>query len=92
MPPISKQKREKISEQILAHLFEQSPNAIFTSKIAESTARDEEFTKSLLQELEKNKLVIKIKKNPSGVDYKRRERWRLSNSAFEVYKKHQDKI
>jgi len=90
MPPISKQKREKISEQILAHLFEQTPNAIFTSKIAESTARDEEFTKSLLQELEKKKLIIKVKKNQQGKEYIRRERWRLSNSAFEAYKKHQN--
>ena len=88
MPPISKPKREKISEQILHHLFEQSPNAIFTSKIAESIARDEEFTKALLIELEKNKLVTKITKNPKGTEYLRRQRWRLSNSTYNIFKKH----
>jgi len=92
MPPISKQKREKISEQILEHLFSQSPNALFTSYISQEIARDEEFTKFLLQELEKKKLIIKITKSPTGVNYKRRERWRLSNSTFEIYKKHQNRL
>jgi DNA-binding IscR family transcriptional regulator len=89
MPQISNQKREKISEQILAHLFNKSPESIFTSKIAEEIARDEDFTLSILKELEKNKLVIKITKNPNGIDYLRRQRWRLSNSTFDIYKKHQ---
>jgi len=89
MPRISQQKKDKISEQILHYLFTISPESTFTNKIAQETARDEEFTKFLLQELEKKKLVIKVTKNPSGTDYKRRERWRLSNSTFEIYKKHQ---
>ncbi len=88
MPKISKQKRDKISEQILHHLFEQSPSSMFTSKIAESIIRDEEFTKSLLQDLEKNKLVVKVIKSPQGITYSRRERWRLSDRAFDAYKKH----
>ncbi len=89
MPPISKQKRNKISEQILHHLYSIAPQSIFTSQIAQEIARDEEFAKSLLQELEKSRLIIKIAKNPQGVQYQRRQRWRLSNSAFEVFKKHQ---
>tara|TARA_Y100000310_G_scaffold290063_1_gene316945 strand:- start:219 stop:488 length:270 start_codon:yes stop_codon:yes gene_type:complete len=89
MPQISFQKREKIKEQILAHLFEQSPNAIFTNKIAQELARDEEFTKSLLEDLEKNKLIVKITKNPNGSNYLRRQRWRLSSNTFNIYKKHQ---
>ena len=40
-------------------------------------------------ELEKKKLVISIDKNSSGVKYSRRLRWRLSNEAYEAYKKHQ---
>lgn len=87
MPQISKQKRDRISEQILHHLFEISPESTFTVKIAEIIIRDEEFTKALLQELEKNKLVVKITKNPQGLDYSRRERWRLSDKAYEAYKK-----
>jgi len=90
MPQISKEKKDKISEQILAYLFNQSPESKFTSTIAKELARDEEFTKKLLRELQKQKLIIKIKKNPSGTEYIRRERWRLSNSTFEIYKKHQN--
>ena len=90
MPPISQEKRDKVSEQILAYLFNQSPESKFTSIIAKELARDEEFTKKLLVELQKQKLIIKIKKNSSGTEYLRRERWRLSNSTFEIYKKHQN--
>ena len=89
MPQISKQKRDKISEQILHYLFTSSPQAQFTNKIAQEIARDEEFTKSLLLELEKNKLIVKIIKSPEGFEYIRRERWSLSQSAFNIYKKHQ---
>jgi len=90
MPQISKQKRDKISEQILHYLFSISPQSIFTSKIAnEVIIRDEEFTKSLLQELEKNKLIVKITKSPEGIEYARRERWRISDKAYEVLKRYQ---
>ena len=67
MPKISQQKIEKISEQILSHLFTIFPKQIFTSEIAKESARDEEFTKKLLEELEKKELIIKINKNPQGV-------------------------
>ena len=89
MPPISKQKRDKISEQILHHLYEIAPESSFTAHISNIIIRDEEFTKSLLQELEKNRLVVKITKNPQGLDYSRRERWRLSDKAYEAFKKFQ---
>lgn len=87
MPPISKAKRSKISEQILSHLYNSTPEALFTSAIANEIIRDEEFTKSLLEDLEIHKLVIRVKKSPNGQDYQRWERWRLSNTAFEAYKK-----
>ncbi len=88
MPQISKVKRSKISEQILAHLFTNSPESLFTASIAREIARDEEFTKSLLVELEYHKLVVRVTKGPKGQDYQRWERWRMSQAAFEVYKKH----
>ena len=87
MPSISKKKRNKISEQILSYLYEISPDSHHTSKIADSIVRDEEFTKSLLEELEKSKLVIKITKGPNGQNYSKWQRWRLSNAAFDAYKK-----
>ena len=86
MPPISKQKRDKISEQILHYLYSVSPSAVFTSSIAENLARDEEFTKALLEDLEKNNLVIKVTKNHQGKDYERWQRWRLSENAYSTYK------
>ena len=89
MPQISKQKKEKISEQILAYLYSKFPQQLFTSEIAQEIARDEEFTKALLHELEKRELVICIKKNPEGIEYSRRQRWRLSSKAQEAYSKQQ---
>lgn len=89
MPKISQKKKDKIAEQILHHLFEISPSSIFTNKIAESIARDEEFIKSLLLELKQKGLVSEVNKNSYGFQYQRRQRWRLSNEAYEIYSKHQ---
>ena len=86
---ISNEKKEKISEQILFYLYSVSPKPVFTSYIAKEIARDEEFVKKLLLELKTKKLVVEIKKNPEGVIYLRRSRWRLTNSVYEVYKKKQ---
>ncbi len=86
---ISKEKLERISEQILALLYSITPKSIFTSHIAREIARDEEFTKNLLLELKNKKLVVEIKKNPKGVVYKRRARWKLSDAVYQTYKEHQ---
>jgi len=88
---ISKEKKEKISEQILALLYSINPKALFTSQIAYEIARDEEFVKGLLNTLKSKNLVIEIKKNSKGVDYARRSRWRLSNKAYKAYKNIQSK-
>jgi hypothetical protein len=85
MPRISEKKREKISEQILHYLFSKFPKPLFTSDIAVEIARDEEFIKTLLIELEKKGYLLKITKNPEGNEYKRRLRWRLSNKTQETY-------
>jgi DNA-binding IscR family transcriptional regulator len=87
---ISEKKREKISEQILAYLYSVSPKPVFTLNIAQEIARDEEFIKKLLIELKNKKLVIEIKKNPKGILYLRRSRWKLSDSAYQAYKKSQN--
>jgi len=89
MPRISQQKKDKIAEQILHLLFDKSPQPLFTSQIANEIARDEEFTKSLLLELKSKSLVSEVSKNPKGIPYLRRQRWRLSNHAFKAYKNHQ---
>lgn len=84
---ISNQKREKIFEQILAYLYSQSPRPIFTSHIAIEMARDEEFIKKLLLELKKKNLIVEIKKNAKGFSYIKRSRWRLTEEAYNSYKK-----
>lgn len=84
---ISDKKREKILEQILMFLYMNSPKSFFTSHIAKEIARDEEFTKKLLSDLKKRKFVVEIKKNPEGVNYLRRSRWKISQIAYDAYKK-----
>lgn len=86
MPQISKQKKDKIAEQILSYLFSVSPESRFTSDIAKEIARDEEFVKVLLHDLTDKKLLNKVTKSPEGIDYERRQRWRLSDKAYTVYK------
>jgi hypothetical protein len=91
MPPISQPKKDKISEQILHHLFSVAPQPMFTAEISREIARDEEFTRSILSELKTKGFVVEIAKNNVGANYIRRRRWRLSNHIFEAYFKRQYK-
>ncbi len=86
---ISQGKKDKIAEQILACLYNNFPNMLFTAEISREIARDEEFTKQLLKGLWNKNLVMPIKKNPKGVPFTRRIKWRLSNKAYDAYKMHQ---
>ena len=85
---LSQEKRDKIAEQILSYLFHSSPNLKFTSEIARELARDEEFIKAMLLELKNKDLVVAVRKNPKGIFYTRRIRWRLSTKAYNAYSKH----
>jgi len=89
MPSLSQQKKDKIAEQMLHHLFTIAPDSQFTSDIARELARDEEFTLALLKELKRRQIIVEVTKNAAGKDYLKRRRWRLSNAAYEAYKKHQ---
>lgn len=91
MPQLSQKKKDRISEQILHYLFAISPESKFTAEIAVEIARDEEFTKTLLNNLESKSLVKQINKNSTGTIYIKRQRWRLSNEAYDIYQKHQSK-
>jgi len=84
---LSQEKKDKIAEQALAFLFHSSPEPKFTSHIARDLARDEEFIKTLLFDLKAKGLVVAVKKNPKGLFYSRRIRWRLSNKAYIAYSK-----
>ena len=86
---ISQEKKEKISEQILALLYSINPKPLFTLHIAKEIARDEEFIKKLLLELKNKKLIVEIKRNPKGIPYIKRSRWKLSEAAYRIYKTNQ---
>ncbi|HLD97782.1 MAG TPA: hypothetical protein VI815_00480 [Candidatus Nanoarchaeia archaeon] len=81
---LSEEKRRKISEYILSVLHDKFPESLFTSQIANEIARDEEFTKDLLSELNSKNLVTQIDKNSKGIKYSRRIKWRLSNKAHSL--------
>lgn len=82
---ISKEKRDKIAEQILMQLYTSFPKQLFTSEISKEIARDEEFIKTLMFELKDKNLVLAIKKNEDGKDFIRRIRWQLSGPAYQAY-------
>ena len=86
MVKISADNKEKIKEHILSLLYHNSPNALFGAEIAREIIRDEEFSKNLLLELEKQKLVTSVNINNKGISYVRRLKWRLTNNAFRAYK------
>ena len=86
---ISKEKKEKISEQILAYLYITNPKPHFYFSYCKEIARDEEFVKNLLKELKKKEFVVEITKNPQGKEYLKRSRWKLSEKAYLFYKQKQ---
>ncbi|MDP1729112.1 MAG: hypothetical protein Q8L27_02835 [archaeon] len=82
---LSKEKKDKIAEQILMHLYQSFPKQLFTSEISKEIARDEEFIKTLMFELKDKNLVLNIRKNESGKEFVRRMRWQLSGPAYQAY-------
>ena len=86
---ISKEKIDKISEQILVVFYSKFPLLLFTSQIAAEIARDEEFTKRLLIDLKEKKLINEVKKNPKGILYTRRSRWKMEDNTYKKYKSYQ---
>lgn len=82
---ISKEKKDKIIEQILHYLYQVFPKHPFASEIAREIARDEEFIKKLLFESQEKNLVLSIKKNEKGQLFSRRLRWQLTNKIYDIY-------
>lgn len=82
---LSLEKKKKISEQILAILYENFPKQLFTAELARELARDEEFIKKMLLDLRDRGFLTAIKKNKKGVPFIRRIKWQLSGKAYEAY-------
>jgi len=78
MSKISERKRDKIKGEILRVLYENFPNLLFTNKIAEDIARDNEFILKLLEEMEEVKWVKKNKKIA-------RTKWGLTLEIYNQY-------
>jgi predicted transcriptional regulator with HTH domain len=86
---LSQEKKDKISEQILAYLYQGFPKQPFTAEIAKEIARDEEFVKKLLFILKDKGLVVPIRKNSKGEVFTRRLKWRLTQKVYDVYSSRQ---
>lgn len=84
---LSKEKRDKISEQVLSLLYHSFPKQLFTAEIAKEIARDEEFIKNLLFQLKEKKLIVSIKKNSKGTIFSRRTKWQLSSNSYTAYQR-----
>ncbi len=82
---LSKSKKDRIAEQILAFLYQSFPNQPFTAEIAREIARDEEFVKRILFELKEKGLVVSIRKNSKGLVFTRRSKWTLNKKVYDVY-------
>ena len=76
---------KKIKEQILSELYHSSPKAPYTNQLANLIIRDDEFTKKLLMEMEKENLVEQIKKTSKGYQTIRRSRWKLTKNVLKAF-------
>lgn len=88
---ISKEKKDKIIEQVLHYLYAIFPKFPFTSEIAREIARDEEFIKKLLLELKEKNFVSVIQKSEKGQLFSRRLKWKLTSKIYDIYHSKQPK-
>ncbi len=85
MSRISEKNVNKIQEDILALLYENALQGLFTKSIADELARDDEFVLALLKKLEKKRIVRQAGKSEDSASGKRR-RWVLTDKAYNAYK------
>lgn len=86
---ISKEKKDRIAEQILLFLYHSFPKEPFTAEIAREIVRDEEFIKKILFELKEKNFIVSIRKNKKGEPFSRRLKWRLTNQVYDIYRSKQ---
>ena len=82
---LSKNKKDKIAEQIILFLYNSFPKQPFTAEIAREIARDEEFVKKILFDLKEKNILLSLRKNKKGEPFSRRIRWSLTNKVYEIY-------
>lgn len=76
---------KRIKEQILSELYHSSPKALYTNHLANLIIRDDEFTKKLLLEMEKDNLVEQVRKTSKGYQTLRRSRWKLTKEVLKAF-------
>lgn len=74
--------RSVIECHIISFLKSTRNKAQFTSAIARGIARDEEFTKQILESMRRRKLLLLAGKRKDGQPYKARQAWKLSSSGL----------
>jgi len=82
MSRISKEGFKKIAEQALGILYDSFPVPLSTRKVAEEIIRDNEFTLKVLEFLEKQGLVTRMKEGKTGL-LEKTVLWKISNRARE---------
>jgi hypothetical protein len=83
MSRISKEKQDRIKEDILREMFENYPEFEYTESVAEKIIRDNEFTLKLLKEMKRKNLINEIRES-SGRKIKRK--WQMKKEVYYAYK------
>lgn len=84
MSKLSKDKENKIKEQILEILYNNFPKMFYTKELADEVIRKDEFVLRLLIELKKNNLLNSYEeKKGRGI----RKKWSMLKEVYEEYKK-----
>ncbi len=84
MSKISERNIDKIKNEILYLLYESKLKGIYTKKIADEVARDDEFVLRLLKDLEREKIVKTV--NLNKIKFVRRKKWLMTEEAYKKYK------
>ena len=83
MSKISKEKKDRLKEEILHSLYENYPKMMWTFEIGDILIRDDEFILKLLMELKKKRLVMNYEES-KGKKVKRK--WGMKKEVYEQYK------
>ena len=84
MSKLSKDKENKIKEQILEILYNNFPKMFYTKELADELIRKDEFVLRLLQDLKKNNLLNSYEeKRGRGI----KRKWGVLERVYGEYKK-----
>ena len=85
MSRLSDEKKNRIKEEILRVLYENSPKAMPTFFISNAVIRDNEFVLGLLKDMEGVGLIDGLRRK--GEQKKIRVLWRMAGKTFREYQK-----